>query len=175
MTAGDALDGFATGKRQNREQTVFTPWEILHIAQETMGAIMLDPCAAREHNTTAHDNYYHPEQDGLELPWVNGTYVNPPFGDLKRWLEKSVHEYQRGVREQLLLVPVRARSRWWCDYMIDMPTAIAWLKRIKFVGYKQSYPEPLFLVYLGNAVPSFKAVVTFTNCANLITSNLREH
>lgn len=116
-----------------------------------------------------------PEKDGLKEPWAAGTFANPPYEELQKWLKKSADEYQAGVREQILLVPARPRARWWCDYMHDIPTAIAWLKRIKFRGYTSSYPEALVLVYAGTFVAGFKAQVTSAGIANLISGRLREH
>jgi hypothetical protein len=171
----NALTGFATGKRQNRPQDVGTPLNILSAVSEAMGCIVLDPCGSRLHPTGAETTYHYPDTDGLKSDWVNGTYCNPPFEDLQKWLAKSAAEKQAGVREQCLLVPVRPRSRWWCDYMHDIPTCIAWLKRVKFVGYLTSYPEALVLAYTGVCVPAFKQEITRANLANLITGPLQEH
>jgi hypothetical protein len=170
----DALTGFATGLRQDRPQDIGTPLSILSAVSEAMGCIALDPCGSRIYPTGADKTYY-PEDDGLKQDWVNGTFVNPPFEDLKLWLAKSAAEYQAGVREQCLLVPVRPRSRWWADYMHDIPSCIAWLKRVKFVGFATSYPESLVLVYTGVCVPAFKGHVTRAGLANLMTGRLNEH
>jgi hypothetical protein len=171
----DALTGFATGLRQDRPQDVGTPLNILAAVSEAMGCIVLDPCGSKLHPTGAETTYHLPEADGLKLDWLNGTYCNPPYEDLKLWLAKSAAEYQAGVREQCLLVPVRPRSRWWADYMHDIPSAIAWLKRVKFKGFATSYPESLVLVYTGVCVPAFKAEITRAALANLITGRLNEH
>lgn len=169
----DALTGFATGLRRDRPQDIGTPLSILSAVSEAMGAITLDPCGSRIHPTPAERTYY-PEDDGLKLDWVNGTYCNPPFEDLQKWLAKSASEFQAGIREQCLLIPVRPRSRWWCDYMHDIPSCIAWLKRVQFVGYVTSYPEALVLVYTGVCVPAFKGEITRAGLAHLITGRMRE-
>jgi hypothetical protein len=59
--------------------------------------------------------------------------------------------------------------------MHDIPSCIAWLKRVKFVGVATSYPESLVLVYTGVCVPAFKGHVTRAGLANLMTGRLNEH
>jgi hypothetical protein len=75
--------------------------------------------------------------------------VNPPYEDLEDWLHKSTIEVQHGNTEQILLFPVRPNRTWWCKYMAEVATSVAWLKPLKFVGFASGFPAPLVLVHTG--------------------------
>lgn len=46
-----------------------------------------DPCAFPGHNT-AKIKYSLPEMDGLVHPWHGKVWLNPPYSDVKTWLER---------------------------------------------------------------------------------------
>jgi hypothetical protein len=169
----DALTGFATGNRTGkpaeREQQILTPQCILDVCTALWGAIHLDPCAASVTQPIATKNYYGHNNDpraggnGLTDPWCNYAYVNPPYKHLKLWLAKSLSEVAK-AQEQILLFPVRTNRVWWCDYVRLTPTAVSWLKPLKFKGYKQAFPAPLVLVYTGNNSSDFRYYVKDLAC-----------
>lgn len=161
------MQGLATGNRAGkpklREQEVLTPLSILDVCEGLWGGIELDPCAAAQ-RVIARRSYVHPEQDGLTGLWVDQCYVNPPYKDLKKWLRKSTSEDARGVHEQVLLFPVRPNRVWWCEYMHEVPTSVAWLKPLKFKGYSQAFPAPLVLVYTGYNIDTFEELARPLAC-----------
>lgn len=159
----DAMSGLATGKKTVREQEILTPACITDIARAVFGGqIQLDPCAAINRETLQvlgttnpvstfsgycpeDDGKMYREDDGLSQSWVDDTFVNPPYRDLKAWLAKSLVEKSK---EQILLFPVRPNRVWWCDYMREVDV-YAFLKPLRFVGYNQAFPAPLCLAYFG--------------------------
>ena len=175
----DAMRGLATGNRDGkaaeREQTILTPWEIVEVCLATWpSGIALDPCtaagslvpAARTYNILRGEN-------GLELPWHDGSYINMPYNDLEAWLDKSTVESVCGISrlldpmfegapgafEQILLFPVRPNRAWWCEYMSTVPTVVSWLKPLRFEGYESGFPAPLVLVYTGANTEAFREAV----------------
>ena len=87
------------------------------------------------------------DEDGLALPWFERTYVNPPFEHLQEWLEKARAEK---AREQVILAPVRTHRKWFRRAMVRSSDVI-WLDAsFKFVGYEQSFPAPLCILYRGD-------------------------
>lgn len=134
-----------------REQTILTPPCVVEALQQMWPeGIALDPCP--EHatfncaqNIPAEDwlHYHQGEDDwrnGLLCPWRDRTYCNPPYGELKKWMEKS---YAEDV-EHVMLVPVRTHRSW---FRLDRYDAVAFLKPLKFVGFKQAFPAPLAVLY----------------------------
>jgi hypothetical protein len=45
-----------------------------------------------------------PTIDGLSIDWQPVTYVNPPFSQLKRWIDKAMAEMRAGRVQRLALV-----------------------------------------------------------------------
>jgi hypothetical protein len=77
--------------------------------------------------------------EGLTAPWVDATFINPPFNVLKLWLLKSLEE----TCDHVMLVPVRTHRPWWRDWAIA--SEVVYLDPVKFEGHDQSFPAPLCL------------------------------
>ncbi len=50
--------------------------------------------------------------DGLSRDWLDPTYVNPPYSDIKPWAEKAIMESRRGKRVAMLL-PHDSSTEWY--------------------------------------------------------------
>jgi hypothetical protein len=73
-----------------------------------MGGFDLDPCGShRQEKPIALKVYRYPEDDGLFLPWVGAVFVNPPFSELPKWVNRFVLH-----RNGVLLVPARVEVEW---------------------------------------------------------------
>lgn len=187
----NAQAGLNTGNREGkparREQEILTPECVLEVVRSVWGSIALDPCSC-EGLMLASMNYFGAREEtgrtlkdgsqevrwtgpGLTQGWVSDTYVNPPYEQLKLWLKKSRDELiDHQVTEQMLLFPVRPVRPWWCQYMATIPNRIAWLKPQTFVGYKETFPTPLVLVYTG-----MKHTEAFEDYASAIAHHIGGH
>lgn len=176
----NAMTGLATsnreGKPAQREQEIYTPWEIVDVCLNTWPeGIALDPCSGPVSLVPAASAYTGVKIDtgdvnkdgtaitrwggsGLIAPWCARTYVNMPYGDLEDWLHKSAIEHSHGNTEQILLFPVRPNRTWWCRYMAEIATSVAWLRPLKFVGFSSGFPAPLVLVHTGPNDPGLMLV-----------------
>lgn len=166
-----AMRGLATGNREGkpdkREQQIYTPWDIIEVCHETWPeGICLDPCSGPDSLIPSAVSYRGYKIDtgrkdkdgravtrwggsGLIAPWAMRTYVNPPYEDLEDWLYKSTIEHKHGNTEQILLFPVRPNRMWWSEYMSTIPSSVAWLRPLQFVGFDSGFPAPLVLVHTG--------------------------
>jgi hypothetical protein len=182
----DAMKGLATGNRSGksaeRKQEILTPECILDVCDYVWPeGVALDPCAAKGRRTFAKQNIYGEQIDtgkrrkdgskifkwcgeGLTSDWTDRVFINPPYESLHKWLDKSESCVWDRAQEQILLVPVRTNRTWWCEYMSTVPTVIAWLRPLKFVGYDQAFPAPLVLVYTGERKDKFRAAVRSVAC-----------
>ena len=140
---------------REREQVIYTPEVIRDVIRELWPyGLALDPCSGPE-SILEPTRAYGPHlsdpslQDGLAVPWVPRTYVNPPYKHLKEWLAKAVAEATRGVSEILVLAPVRTHRPWFRTAWLHADCVIA-LNSLKFRGYDQAFPAPLCLMYWGD-------------------------
>ena len=85
-----------------------------------------------------------PKFDGLKIEWGERNFVNPPYSQIKLWMEKGREEYRKG-KTVVFLVPSRTDTRWWHEYTPD--AEIRFIKgRLKFGDQKNSAPFPSCLI-----------------------------
>lgn len=138
-----------------REQEILTPCYLINAINEVWPeGIALDPCSEGSEWVPADEYYTLSEgHDGLAMPWWDRTYVNPPYGELKKWLAKA-SEYPKTL-EVMLLCPVRTHRKW---FRLDHWRSACLLDPVKFEGYKQAFPAPLVMLYNGRRQHTFKEV-----------------
>lgn len=170
LAKNDAMRGLATGNREGkpaeREQDIHTPDVILDVCAALWGSIEFDPCASRTCEPFASRNLYI-EDDGLSVAWEPGAFWNPPYKDLAAWLAHAAAQ-----EERIGLYPVRTNRQWWCDFHSRHVDRIAWLKPLKFAGFKQAFPAPLVLTYQGIDPEGFEEVVARAKIACLVSLKL---
>ncbi len=84
------------------------------------------------------------EANGLMREWASPCFVNPPYSEIGRWMEKAWLESQAG-KTVVLLVPARTDTRWFHRYCLR--GEIRFIKgRLKFGGHKNSAPFPSMVV-----------------------------
>lgn len=93
------------------KQIHLTPEYVLVPVRESFGGwIELDPCTIPDNPTRAR-RFYTLVDDGLSLPWVDRTFVNPPYGKVREpWVERCIVEATRGYRI-VLLMPAATDTR----------------------------------------------------------------
>jgi len=112
----------------------------------------LDPCATHENHKC--NKYYTKEDDGLSKSWKGETvFVNPPYGDIKRWVKKCYDEYFLGETMVVVLIPARTDTKYWHEYIMEAASEIQLVKgRLKFENgenKQNSAPFPSAVVVFG--------------------------
>lgn len=117
-----------------------------------------DPCTTKD-NPLGTKTFYTKESNGLERPWFENTFINPPYGkEIGLWVREArrrqvgFYDYynQRHHEIIVMLLPARTDTKWFHDYIWDSGYSIPkngieirFLKgRIKFVGAKNPAPFP---------------------------------
>lgn len=130
-----------------REQRVYTPQSIIDCLLEIWPEIALDPCSGSDSLVPAKEKI-EPPGDGLAVEWVDHTYVNPPYDQLRAWMRKAADS---DAQELCMLIPNRTHRDWFRDLRPLIGTSIE-LRPLKFVGYKAPFPTPLVILYRGRRV-----------------------
>lgn len=108
--------------------------------------------AATQYNTKCK-YYFDSEINGLEQDWGNAVvFVNPPYSQISKWVEKAVKEVGQWTFERnctvVMLLPARTDTRWFHDYIYNNRRCeIRFLRgRLKFKGADNSAPFPSMVV-----------------------------
>ena len=85
--------------------------------------------------------------DGLNIDWNGNVFINPPYSNIRAFLEKGLSELSKGnVKQLVYLVPARTDTRWFHDLVYNK-AEIRFIKgRLKFGDSKNSAPFPSMLV-----------------------------
>ena len=95
----------------------------------------LDPCPLRG------------EKDGLSIDWYGNVFVNPPYSNIRMFLEKGINEVRsKKCRLVVFLVPSRTDTAWFHDLIYGVYEIRFIRGRLKFGSSKNSAPFPSMLV-----------------------------
>jgi len=142
---------WGAGDKADRDSR-FTPSDFMAHVHAAFGEIDLDPCAHRLSPVVAHRRILLDEGgDGLVDDWSGRlAFVNPPFSELTRWLERAHGEWSAcRVATVVCLVPVRTDSALFHD-RISADADIYLLRgRIRFLDPRgRAQPTPFSLMIL---------------------------
>lgn len=110
--------------------------------------------AASAHNAKLQ-RYVTKEQDGLAFPWGGErVYCNPPYSDIRPWVEKAWQEDQAEL--VVMLLPAnRTDQRWWHDYIEPRRDRIGSPLRVEFLPNRIRFLKPGQVFIGANERPLF--------------------
>ncbi len=93
----------------------YTPGRYVELARQVMGSIDLDPASNELAQTWIKaKTFYSVADDGLSAPWYGRVWLNPPYADASRWIDKAISEYDSGnISEAVLLVKPADGASWY--------------------------------------------------------------
>jgi phage N-6-adenine-methyltransferase len=90
-----------------------TPPDLLAECSELVGVAAFDLDVAASHDNAIADAYYTVDRSGLEHPWFGHVWCNPPYSDIRPWVEKA---WEREADTVTMLLPAnRTEQAWWQD------------------------------------------------------------
>lgn len=105
-----------------------------YIYEQAMAKGMHDPCPLRS------------DTDGLATEWEKDNFVNPPYSQLKAWVEKSIEESKKG-KGVTLLIPARTDTKAF-KLLFDYGSKITFISgRLRF-NEANTAPFPSMIVKL---------------------------
>lgn len=107
--------------------------------------------AATEDNHKC-ERYYTMAQDGLNQDWGGEhVFVNPPYSQISRWVEKAYREGMKDNTVVVMLIPSRTDTKYFHNYILHR-SEIRFIKgRLKFGGTKNNAPFPSMVVIFRGA------------------------
>lgn len=135
--------------RGNKHQFAETP-DYLYTFLDQIYHFDFDPCPKD------------PQFDGLQIDWGESNYVNPPFQDVTKWLEKAIHE-QSKKKSSVFLIPARVMTYHWHKFVMQANEVHFIRGGVAFKGYNEALCVSLCLVIFHktarqNAFPMIKSV-----------------
>ena len=110
----------------------------------------LDPCSTNENAKC--ELHYTIDDNGLEKSWGGyRAFVNPPYSDIGKWVEKCYREGCKDNTLVVLLIPSRTDTRYFHNFIYQR-CEIRFVKgRLKFGDGKSSAPFPSMIAIFRGA------------------------
>ena len=138
-----------------------TPPTIFNKISETF-TFDIDVCASAENRKA--ENFYSRDDDGLSISWPQNStcWMNPPYSQIKHWVEKAKLESLNGSTTVALL-PSRTDTIWFHKYIYSNQNVdVHFLKgRLKFQGAEHSAPFPSMVCIFWGKYKPFKVPINF--------------
>lgn len=94
----------------------------------------------------------HSEVDNLapEAEWDEVNYCNPPYSNIRPWLERAIKEMKECGKTTIFLIPAKIHTKYWQELIFPHAAEVSLLlKRITFEGYSHSLESLMALVQIG--------------------------
>jgi len=140
-----------------------TPADLFAAIASDWGPFTLDAAASAENAQCAR--YVDRETDGLAQSWVGErVWVNPPYSDLRPWLEKAWAE--TGADVVAMLLPAnRTEQRWWQDLVEPYRDRAGSPLRTRFYPGRPRFSLPGQRSVLGDRPPFGVVLVVWATSA----------
>ena len=89
---------------------------------------------------------YIPDADGLKIPWGQSNFINPPFNEIRKWINKGLKEWDGGKKTCVFLIPARTHTATWFRLIWPKATEIRMLSHFGFPGYEKKSPYGVCVV-----------------------------
>lgn len=138
-------------KPHRSEQVVCTPPDFIKSVMNLLGDEFGIDLAASQENSVSQYALYTEEDNALDPQngWISiyggWAWCNPPYSDIKPWVEKAWSESQRGAKIAML-VPASVGSKWWSNWVDNKAHVLFLQPRLTFVGHEHPYPKDLALL-----------------------------
>ena len=75
------------------------------------------------------------DANGLEIEWQDGTFVNPPYSEVKRWIKKAAEEHKKN-KTVVMLMNAITDTKAFHEYIYNKPNVdVEFIQgRIKFIN-----------------------------------------
>lgn len=141
----------------------YTPKAITDRARWVLGQIDLDPAStALPQQWIGANTYYTKDDNGIALPWFGRVWLNPPFGDTARWVDRLTVAYTTGeITGAILLVNSNHGYKWYENLWTRWPVCCL-RDRLCFVNADGvqggAAKRGQTLVYFGDRLQHFSTV-----------------
>jgi phage N-6-adenine-methyltransferase len=125
-------------KPHRSKQNFETPEHFLAAVKHKLGITEFAIDLAAEEENTVAEYWYDREMNALVQTWAFGpvgswNWLNPEFGTIAPWVERSWTEQQRAGAQTAVLVPAGVGADWWGDWVHDKAYVLLLNGRLCFI------------------------------------------
>jgi len=142
------MGAFDSNRFQSTKQSWETPDELFNKI-DAIFHFTRDVCASADN--TKCQQFWSEQDSCLQHTWDGVNWMNPPYKNMKQFIEKAYKERYHAVT--VCLIPARTNTNWWHQFCMHGEVYFI-CGRPKFKGCKYGLPQPLALVVFGRPLHS---------------------
>ena len=139
------MGDFDKNRFRSTNQSWETPDELFNKINLIFG-FTRDVCAS-EANAKCK-RFWSEEDSCLDKKWNGINWMNPPYKNMKKFIEKAYNERSNAIT--VCLIPARTNTKWWHEFCMKGEVYFI-CGRPKFKGCVHGLPQPLALVIFGKS------------------------
>lgn len=89
-----------------------------------------------------------PKFNGLKINWKSFNFVNPPYSEISKWIDKALEQKKRHCNS-VFLIPARTDTRWFRK-LIENNVVIAFIQGKLHFNEKGPAPFPSMFVWINS-------------------------
>ena len=86
-----------------------------------------------------------PEINGLNIVWLDRTFVNPPYSKPLEWVLKAIEESKKG-KTIVMLLRVDTSTRWFKELINAKAHILFFNERLHFIDTPANFPSMLVVL-----------------------------
>lgn len=111
-----SISGAINVSTSDEAQEWETPPYLFELIVKTYNVnLILDPCATDENHKCGC--WFTKKENGLTRNWFGNSFVNPPYVDVKIWIEKCYNEHIKNNITVVALVFSKTDTKWWHEFV----------------------------------------------------------
>ena len=119
---------------ENRSDEWKTPQSLVRFINKNF-KIDIDPwCSVFNVRAKQH---FTKKENGLRKAWNGNVYLNPPYSEISKWMDKAYKEHNKRGYLIICLTPARTGTAWFHQYAFKANYILFISKRLKFDGGKR--------------------------------------
>ena len=88
--------------------------------------------------------------NGLEIEWEDKNFINPPYSNIKAWVDKAIDQHKKG-KECVLLIPARTDTKYFRK-LVDYGVEITFITGRLHFSESNSAPFPSCFIRLNGQI-----------------------
>lgn len=132
------MKGYAGSKTNQSERDLWRTPEYVYRHYNCRFNFSHDVAASEENHLA--QCFFTEDDDALSIDWGRSNWLNPPYSETSKWVDKAIEQTSQGFREVVMLLPAATSVAWFAKAMEHCSECHLITGRIAFINSETALP-----------------------------------